>query len=154
MLRILAIALGIGLVLSVIACAVVVAAALFGWERDPFDRFTVIDEVREPGSGRFAVTYQYHHANSSSDVLATWILAKAPAIGSTEPPPGRADPVLVWTNRTDVMDPKWAEGKLVAKAARHTDRRTGGASDCYFEERPHLVCLDPLVVDLIDNDGQ
>lgn len=149
--RLLAIVLGVGLALSVIACVVLVGAVVFGWERDPFDRFEVIDAIRDTGSSRFAVIYKYHHADSSSDVWATWILDRAPAINSTKPPPGRAGPVLVWTNRTDVMSSQWVGGKLVTEVARHTYRRSGQIGDCYFEyEVSHLVCFDPSVVDLTD----
>jgi hypothetical protein len=134
------------LLLQVLAALALVVALLRG-DRDPFDRFEVIAIEAEQGSGRYAVTYRYHHADSSSDVHATWVLSVHPSIGSTQPPSGRAEPVLVWTNAADVIVRRWTEGQLVVTVAEGTDRRAGRLSDCYFEyDSAHLVCFDPRVV--------
>jgi hypothetical protein len=119
--------------------------------RDPFDKFEVIGIEGEHGSARFAVTYRYHHADSSNDLFATWILSEPPLLGSTDPPPGRAAPVLAWTSNGDVVSRNWVEGRLVAAASRDSERRPGKFNDCYFEyDSVHLVCFDPRAVEVVD----
>ena len=144
------IAIASALLLAIVAVPILAISLLLGG-RDPFDRFEVIAAEAAPVSGRHAVTYRYHHANSSSGVYATWILPRAPPLGSTEPPAGTAEPVLVWTNQGDVGARRWREGVLAVTARKGTDRRAAKLSDCYFEyEVPHLVCFDPRAVQLAE----
>jgi hypothetical protein len=120
------------------------------WGGDPFDEFEVIGVAAEPASGRYAVTYRYHHADSSRGVFATWVLPAPAPLGSTNAPPGKA-PVLVWTSRADISGHEWSGDRVVVRAAKATDRRAGQFEDCYFKyEQVHLVCFDPSAVQLID----
>jgi hypothetical protein len=134
---------------------ILLSIAVLGlWERDPFDKFEVIAIEGGAGTGRFALTYRYHHANSSSDVFATWVLPGSSPIGSTQPPAGRAEPVLVWTNGADVIARRWAEGQLVVTVPKGAERRPRNLDDCYFASEYGLkrpVCFDPLSVQLTDD---
>ncbi len=146
-----AVPIAIASALVLLALAVPFLIIVLLGDRDPFDKFEVMAIEGEHGSGRYAVTYRYHHADSSRDVFATWVLPNPPPIGSAQPPPGRAPPVLVWTNHGDVVARKWSEGRLVVTAKKGTDRREATLSDCYFEyDLAHLVCFDPGAVQLVD----
>jgi hypothetical protein len=133
-----------------------IGVAFRSWERDPFDKFEVIGIEAERDARRFAVTYRYHHANSSEDMFAIWALSDPPPMGSRAPPPGGAAPVLVWTNRADIADLRWDNGMLQATATKAIDRRRGNMSDCYFaeESRPARppVCYDPRAVQIVDGE--
>jgi hypothetical protein len=142
------------LLLLVVVAVPILSVAFIAGGLDPFDRFEVIAIEAGQGSGLYTVSYRYHHADSSRDVYAIWVLSDSPPIGSAQPPPGRAESVLVWTNDGDVVAVRWSKGQLAVTAKKDTDRRAGKLSDCYFEyDSAHLVCFDPRVVQVADEVG-
>jgi hypothetical protein len=143
--------LGVSLILmGLAALSLPTLSDRFPWAPDPAHGYEVIAVESENGSGRYAVTWRYLDPDSSSDVFATWVLRAPPPVGSTDPPPGSAEPVLVWTDDGDIVARRWLQGRLVATAAKGTERRPGPLDDCYTEDgSAHLVCFDPSTVHLV-----
>jgi len=130
-------------------CLVGLAITVF-WsmsDYDVFDRFLVIGNESDPAGGKHAVTYQYDHANSSRQVLATWLLPSARPIGSTEPVRGRIAPVLVATTASDVISKAWRNGRLIISVPGTVTLIPNNVPARFFEDQQdHLVCFDPNVV--------
>jgi len=138
------------ILMALAALSLPTLTGIFLWTPDPSGGYEVIAVESENGSGRHAVTYRHQYADSSSDVFATWVLRDPPPVGSTDPPPASAEPVLVWTDQGDIVARRWSQGRLVATAAKGTDQRPGQPGDCYFEDdSAHLVCFDPSTVRLV-----
>jgi hypothetical protein len=123
-------------------------------ERDPFDRFEVIS-VKPNDAKRYLVTYKYHHANSSNDLFAAWILSDNPELGTKEPPPGTDDPVIAWTDQENVISLNWFGDRIQAKIARKLVRDSS-FQHCYFNgqilQREKRVCFNPRRVDLVESE--
>lgn len=135
---------------SILYAAMSVLPLLFG--RDPFDRFEVIS-VKPNGTKEYLVEYKYHHANSSSDLFAAWILSDNLELGTKEPPPGTDDPVIAWTNLENVFSLDWARERIQAKIAKQIVYETSFLH-CYFNgqilEEEKRVCFNPRWVDLVE----
>src|ERR1700680_5140045 len=113
------------IVASIILAAVVgvlgfAAYSIFPhFDYDILDKFEVIGVVTVSGSNRHAVTYRYGHADSSRQVIATWIFeGPPPKIVATDPVHGM-HPVLVWTDPSDAVDQKCVGERLVVSARDH-----------------------------------
>jgi hypothetical protein len=135
--------------LGAVFLATVVVVGFLLWPMtgsDPADRFEVLSVVSEPSIKRHAVTYRYHHANSSSIVTAVWLLTgKAPAVGSHDSAPGT--PVLVWLGEAAQLGIVWQDGAFRAVTKSHVPRG-GSLNDCYFagESTSEMLCLNGIDV--------
>jgi hypothetical protein len=137
--------------MSAIGLALLVAGVLWTHDYDPFDLFQAIGIESEPGSDRHAVTFRYVHANSSRQVIATWILSDPRPVGSTAPVQGRRMPILVWTSASDMVAPKWLNGRLIVAVPSDVATRRNDISACYFaDNEEHLICFDSATVDLVE----
>ncbi|MEL6747522.1 MAG: hypothetical protein AAFO79_06905, partial [Pseudomonadota bacterium] len=94
-------------ILAGVVLCYVAAAYSFQPSRDPFDKFEVVSVETSSPSKRYAVTYRYHHANSSQNLHAIWQLSNQPNIGSSTPPPGQSGPIVAWTESNVVLHKKW-----------------------------------------------
>jgi hypothetical protein len=113
---------------------------------DPFDRFEVIGVDGPSVTGKHAVTFRHHHANSSNDVIATWLQRERPSLGSRVPPSRGALLVLVATSPSVVASRHWHSDKLIVAIAEGTTLQKG--TNCYFDENPMLACYEPSVVEV------
>jgi hypothetical protein len=140
------------MLLAILYIAMNVVALIF-FERDPFDRFKVIS-IKPNVARQYLVTYRYHHANSSNDLFAAWILFHNPELGTEEPPPGADDPVIVWTDQENVISLNWVRDRIEAKIARKLVRDTGFLH-CYFNgqilQQEKRVCFNPRRVVLVES---
>ena len=121
--------------------------------RDPFDEFEVI-AVKPDSARRYLVTYKYHHADSSNNLFAAWILSDNPELGAKEPPPGTDDPVIAWTDQENVISLNWFGDRIQAKIARKLVHDSSFLH-CYFNgqilQREKRVCFNPRRVDLVES---
>jgi hypothetical protein len=115
---------------------------------DPLDQFEALRIVPDPASNRYAVTYQYFHADSSKTVFGIWLgTGTPPAIGSTKPAHG--SPAAIWTGALDVLDQTWVRGHLVLAAEDHAEVKLNG--NCLFGyDTPNMLCLHTRQVEFID----
>jgi hypothetical protein len=123
---------------------------LLAFEIDPFDRFEVVSVESNSGEQQHAVVYRYHHANSSADTTAVWIVSGArPGIGSTLPVKG--SPILVWFGQPQDLKLNWQanNGRLSAVVDRaDTIKSDGQVENCFFDyDAENLVCFDPKRID-------
>ena len=132
--------------LMFIALAAAISALDLGG--DPLDQFEALRVTPDPVSKRYAVTYQYFHADSSKTVFGIWLgTGTPPAIGSTKPAHGA--PAAIWTGALDVLDQTWVRGHLVLAAENHTEIKLNG--DCLFnDDTPNRLCLHTKQVEFID----
>jgi hypothetical protein len=129
---------------SALAIGVTAISAIRLLDHDLLDRFVVVAIQSDKNGQQHAVSFRYHHADSSSDVFATWILADARSIGSTDPVRGARQPVAVWLRAADKPDLSWgADGRLKIAIPAGALVTHNNASACYFEEQPgNRVCVD------------
>jgi hypothetical protein len=132
--------------LMFIALAAAISALHLGG--DPLDQFEALRVIPDPASKRYAVTYQYFHADSSKTVFGIWLgNGTPPAIGSTKPAHG--SPAAIWTGALDVLDQTWVRGHLVLAAEDHAAIKLNG--DCLFgSDTPNMLCLHTKQVEFID----
>jgi len=118
---------------------------------DPLDRFRVLRVVSDDRAERHAVIVAYHHADSSSDDIAVWVISgAAPAIGSEDPIPGK--PILAWTGSPDKLNLAWkAEHQRLSMSIEADMTVSEQPSSCFFMD-PHpsnVLCYDPSAVELL-----
>ena len=132
--------------LMFIALAAAISALDLGG--DPLDQFEALRVIPDPASNRYAVTYQYFHAESSKTVFGIWLgTGTPPAIGSTKPAHG--SPAAIWTGALDVLDQTWVRGHLVLVAEDHAEIKLN--RDCLFgSDTPNMLCLHTKQVEFID----
>ncbi|MET0967782.1 MAG: hypothetical protein ABWY18_01160, partial [Tardiphaga sp.] len=112
---------------------------------DPADRVAVLRIVSDGASRRHAVVYRYHHANSSSEPIAVWIMSgDLPDMRPEHHPDG--SPSLVWTGAAESLSLTWSEANraLLAAVYGRADIRSGSRfQDCYFnkEGETDLLCF-------------
>jgi hypothetical protein len=130
------------------------SASALAWELftlgngDPLDGFKVGRVTSEQGSKRYAVTYLYHHANSSNRVVSAWVgSGTPPAVGSTERPHGA--PALTWTGKPEELNLTWSQGHLEVSADR-VEVQTDKMYDCYFSgDAVRRLCVDPKAANIV-----
>jgi hypothetical protein len=132
--------------LMFIALAAAISALDLGG--DPLDQFEALRVIPDPVSNRYAVTYQYFHADSSKTVFGIWLgTGTPPAIGSTKPAHGL--PAASWTGALAVLDQTWVRGHLVLAAKNHADIKLN--RNCLFDDdAPNMLCLHTRQVEFID----
>jgi hypothetical protein len=132
--------------LMFIALAAAISALDLGG--DPLDQFEALRVIPDPVSNRYAVTYQYFHADSSKTVLGIWLgTGTPPAIGSTKPAHG--SPAAIWTGAMQALDQTWVRGHLVLAAQDHVSIKLN--DNCLFDhDTPNMLCLHTRQVELID----
>ena len=132
--------------LMFIALAAAVSALELG--ADPRDQFKTLRVVPDSVSNRYAVTYQYFHADSSKTVFGIWLgTGTPPAIGSTKPAHG--SPAAIWTGALDALHQTWARGHLVLATEDHAEIKLNG--NCLFDpDTPNMLCLHTRQVEFID----
>jgi hypothetical protein len=132
--------------LTCIALAAAISASdLSG---DPLDQFEALRVTPDPVSKRYAVTYQYFHADSSKTVLGIWLgIGTPPIIGSTKPAHG--SPAAIWTGALEALDQTWVRGHLVLATKDHAEIKLNG--DCLFDhDTAKMLCLHTKQVEFID----
>jgi hypothetical protein len=134
----------VGLIFMALAAAVS-ALDLGG---DPRDQFKAVRVSPDPASNRYAVTYQYFHADSSKTVFGIWLsTGTPPAIGSTKPAHGA--PAAIWTGALETLNQTWVRGHLVLAAENQTEIKLNG--DCLFnDDTPNRLCLHTKQVEFVD----
>jgi hypothetical protein len=114
---------------------------------DPFDRFEVLSVLSDHANRRHAVTYKYHHANSSANVHAVWILDSPHAVGSKEPPYVERGAALI-SKSADMYPVAWSIGRLVMTVPSGVNVNTTSVTDCAFIDE-QILCIDPTQMDVV-----
>jgi len=129
-----------------IALAAITSALNLGG--DPLDQFTALRVIPDPVSNRYAVTYQYFHADSSKTVFGIWLgTGTSPAIGSTKSAHG--SPAAIWTGALEALDQTWVRGHLVL--ATNKDAEIKLNRNCLFDhDTANMLCLYTRQVEFID----
>jgi hypothetical protein len=132
--------------LMFIAVAAAISALDLGG--DPLDQFEALRVIPDPASNRYAVTYQYFHADSSKTVFGIWLgTGTPPAIGSTKPAHG--SPAAIWTGALAALYQTWVRGRLVLATESHAEIKLNG--NCLFDHgAPNMLCLYTRQVEFID----
>jgi hypothetical protein len=132
--------------LMCIALAAAISALNLGG--DPLDQFEALRVTPDPVSNRYAVTYQYFHADSSKTVFGIWLgTGTPPAIGSTKPAHG--SPAAIWTGALETLDQTWVRGHLVLAKEDRAEIKLNG--NCLFDhDTPNMLCVYTRQVEFID----
>jgi hypothetical protein len=132
--------------LMFIAVAAAISALDLGG--DPLDQFEALRVIPDPASNRYAVTYQYFHADSSKTVFGIWLgTGTPPAIGSTKPAHGSR--AAIWTGALDALDQTWVRGHLMLATGDRAEIKPNG--DCLFDyDTANKLCLYTRQVEFID----